>query len=343
MRVALTYNEQRSAGEAEAEFDSPETIRAIADALAPHDVVPIDVRCPLPELIARLVGCAPDLVLNLAEGERGAFREAFYPALFEQLGLRFTGSSASVLALCLDKTLANRVVAAAGVRVPGCGAEPPWLVKPRFEGSSKGITQASVVTSRAALPAAIAACRARYPAGEIVEDYVEGIDVAVGFVEGLGLLAPIAYAYEPTGPHRIYDLALKQAPERVRPYVIDAPAVTAAAARVFAALGVIGYGRADFRLTPSGEAVFLDMNPLPTLADDDLYVASGLSRAELLAYLITPPRRTAPARSQARRAAAGRSGPPRTRPAARSAARPRAARSSEPRRSRRRARSAAPS
>jgi D-alanine-D-alanine ligase len=334
MRIALTYSEQRSDAEAEAEFDRPEMIAAFARDLAPHDVVPIDVRCDIAELIARLRACAPDLILNLAEGERGAFREAFYPALFEQLGMRFTGSSPSVLALCLDKVLANRVVAAAGVRVPGDDG-PRWIVKPRFEGSSKGITQASVVTERPACGESMFA-----------EAYIDGIDVAVGYVESLGLLPPIAYAYTPTGPHRIYDYELKQAPERVRPYVIDAPAVSEAAARAFAALGVTGYGRADFRLTPSGEVVFLDMNPLPTFADDDLYVASGLTRAELLAALVDrfrPPRRTDPPRSPARRTAASRSAPLRTRTAAPSAARPRAARSSAPHRSRRRARSAAPS
>jgi D-alanine-D-alanine ligase len=346
MRIALTYSQQRSAGEAEAEFDSAQTICAIADALAPHDVVPVDVRCSVPALVARLHKCSPDLVLNLAEGERGAFREAFYPALFEQLGLAYTGSSPSVLALCLDKALANRVVAAAGVRVPEQGSDPPWIVKPNFEGSSKGITQASVITDREALPAAIAACRARYPEGVLVEQYIDGIDVAVGLVEPLGLLAPIAYAYEPTGPHRIYDFALKQAPDRVRPHVIDAPAVTEAAARVFAALGVTGYGRADFRLAPSGEVTFVDMNPLPTLADDDLYVASGLSRPELLAYLVagaTPRQRTGSARSPARRAAASRSAPPRTPQAGPPGPRVRGARSYARRRSHPRSRSAAPS
>ncbi len=339
MRIALTYNLKRSAAEAHAEFDDPATIAALAAALD-HEVTPIDVTGSIPALIARLRRCAPELVLNLAEGERGAFREAFYPALFEQLALPHTGSSASTLALCLDKALAKRVVAAAGVRVPG--EAPPWIVKPNLEGSSKGITQASVVADRAALDAVIAA--SRYPV--IVEQYVEGIDVAVGWIEGIGLLAPIAYAYEPTGAHAIYDRELKQHPERVTIHVIDAPAATAAAVRAFAALGVQGYGRADFRVTPDGEAYFLEMNPLPTLADDDLYLASGLSRRELLAAIIAaarPPGRTGPARSQARRTAGGRSARPRSRPAAPAAARARAARSCARRRCRRRARSAAPS
>ena len=97
MRVALTYNEKRERGEAHAEFDTREAIATVAALVARcgHDVVPIDVTGSVPRLVARLARVRPDLVLNLAEGERGAFREAFYPALFEQLGLPHTGSSAS--------------------------------------------------------------------------------------------------------------------------------------------------------------------------------------------------------------------------------------------------------
>ncbi len=302
MRLALTYNLMRSASEAHAEYDSAESIGKLAGELAAlgHDVTPVDVAGSIAALVASLTRAAPELVLNLAEGERGAFREAFYPALFEQLGLAHTGSSASTLALCLDKALAKRVVAAAGVRVPlGDEDGPPWIVKPRFEGSSKGITQASVVTAREDLPRALARCR--YAA--LVEQYVPGLDVAAAWIEGLGVVTPIAYAYEPTGAHAIYCRDLKRAPERVRPYALDSPAVVAAAERAFEALGVEGYGRADFRLTADGEVYFLEMNPLPDLHDDDLYLASGLSRGELLARIVRPPRSTSRARSRARRAA----------------------------------------
>ncbi|MGE5186712.1 MAG: D-alanine--D-alanine ligase family protein, partial [Acidobacteriota bacterium] len=284
MRVALTYNLMTSASEAHAEFDRAESIARLAGELAAlgHDVTPIDVTGSISTLVSRLTRAAPELVFNLAEGERGAFREAFYPALCEQLGLAHTGSSASTLALCLDKALAKRVVAAAGVRVPGEG--PPWIVKPNFEGSSKGITQASVVTDRAQLARALASCRY----APLVEAYVPGIDVAAAWIEGLGVVTPIAYAYEPTGAHAIYCRDLKRAPDRVRPYALDSPAVIAAAERAFDALGVEGYGRADFRVTADGEVYFLEMNPLPDLHDDDLYLASGLSRRELLAILLRP-------------------------------------------------------
>jgi D-alanine-D-alanine ligase len=305
MRIALTYNLRRDGREASAEFDSRETIAALAmlvESLG-HQVTPLDVTGSIPRVVAGLRWIRPEFVLNLAEGERGAFREAFYPALFEQLGCAHTGSSASVLALCLDKALAKRVVGAAGVAVPqgalvrdrrGVPGVPlPALVKPNLEGSSKGISAASVVETQDALAARTRELLDRYPDGVLVEEFIPGIDVTVGWVDPLGVLPAVAYRY-PSARYAVYDYALKHdmpdvvAQERVEPR-FAAPLATAAA-RVFAALGVTGYGRADFRVTPTGDVVFLEMNALPSLAPgDELYVAAGwlgVTPRDLLGHIL---------------------------------------------------------
>jgi D-alanine-D-alanine ligase len=310
MRIALTFNEKRSDAEHDAEYDSMETILALARTLASmgHVVTPVEVSGAVDGVIGELRRVAPELVFNLAEGTGGRFREAFYPALLEQLGMPHTGSGASALALSMDKALAKRVVAAARVPTPLARLVRstselgemvvPVIVKPNFEGSSKGITQASVVTDPAALEATVAALLARYPAGVLVEQYIDGIDVAVGWVDGLGVLPPIGYAYEPTGEHAIYDLALKQGPpERIDvqvPARLDAVTtqrLVVLATRAFEALGIAGYGRADFRVTPEGGVYFLEMNPLPTLdpRERDLYAAAaaiGKSPRDLLGAIV---------------------------------------------------------
>jgi D-alanine-D-alanine ligase len=278
MRIALTYNRKRSADEAEAEFDTPATIEMLVARLSRlgHDVTPVEVGGSVGRLIQRLARAAPDIVFDIAEGERGAFREAFYPALFEQLGLAYTGSTPSTRALCLDKRLAKRVVAAAGVDVPGEDARvPPLIVKPNCEGSSKGITAASVVRELAQLEGVIAACRARYP-DVLVEQFVEGRDVSIAWVDGLGWLPEMAYHYDAP----VYEYALKHTtPGRVR---VEIPAALdddvrrrlhVAARRAFTALGVTGFARADFRITSRGEVVFLELNPLPSLSDGELFAA----------------------------------------------------------------------
>ncbi len=309
MKIAITYNAKRSSEEREAEFDSHDAIMTIARMIADlgHVVVPVDVTGSIPRLATKLVRIAPDLVLNFAEGERGAFREGFYPALFEQLGLAHTGSSASTLAVCLDKALAKRVVAGARVRVPRgrlvrCATDPyddldvPLIVKPNLEGSSKGITQASVIHERAQLHDAVRAALVAYPTGVLVEELIDGRDVSVGWFAGVGMLPPIGYAYA----GGIYDYALKHiTPEQVQfqiPASLEdavAARLASAATRAFCALGVEGYGRVDFRITPAGEVVFLEMNPLPSLTlatgHDELYVAAaacGRAPWELLAAIL---------------------------------------------------------
>lgn len=308
MNIVLTYNEKRSLDERDAEFDTREAIATVAQALGAlgHTAVPIDVTGSIPALVQRLAQAAPDLVLNFAEGERGAFREAFYPALFDQLGLATVGSAPSTLALCLDKALAKRVVAASGVRVPPGGIATcvedvgelryPLIVKPNCEGSSKGITAASIVRAPDELPAVLAAACASHPHGVLVEELVPGIDVSVGWIAALGLLPSIHYAYA----GEVYDFALKHVtPERVSiitPAVLSprtAADLATAARRAFTALGVAGYGRADFRITPEGEVIFLEMNPLPSLTlvagHDELYAAAavlGKSPADVLAAIL---------------------------------------------------------
>ena len=59
------------------------------------------------------------------------------------------------------------------------------IVKPNFEGSSKGIGQDSVVEDPIALGRVLDELLAKYPDGALVERYVPGIDVRVVRVEGL--------------------------------------------------------------------------------------------------------------------------------------------------------------
>ncbi len=293
MRIAFSHNLQLSNAEDEAEFDTPTTVNALAEGLERlgHRVEKIEVSGPASRTVSRLEAYNPDLVFNTAEGRRGRFREAFYPALFEELGFAYTGGDPYSLALTLDKQLTKMVVSQHGVRTPGWifvedladlegfKLKMPVIVKPNFEGSSKGITQDSVVEERGKLRAVVAAALAKYPAGLLVEEFIVGRDLTVPYLESVakergGVLAPVEYLVDPKfrGKHAIYDFALKT--QHSDAVTVLAPAkvpdavgkeMEEFARRVFKVTGCRDLGRIDFRLGDDGVLYFLEVNALPSL------------------------------------------------------------------------------
>jgi D-alanine-D-alanine ligase len=298
MRIALTHNLKITGSPEEAEFDSPDTIDAIAGALerAGHEVERIEVSGPASRVIARLETLLPDLIFNTAEGHKGKTREAFYPSLFEELGVPFTGSDAYTLFITLDKMLTKRILSAYGVPTPRArlvtrntlesGALDditfPVIVKPNFEGSSKGISGTSSVCEDAHELAEVAdRLLARFEAGLIVERYLRGIDVACTYVDGLGeggALDPFEYVIDAqaSGAYNVYDYHLKNVkPEHVtmRPAMLPQPVterIQSLTRRIVRALDLKDMGRCEFRVTPPSaqhghEVHFLTVDALPSL------------------------------------------------------------------------------
>jgi D-alanine-D-alanine ligase len=306
MHIAFTYNIQLANTEEEAEFDRPETVEMIARGLrqAGHRVDLVEVSGPTSALVARLESLRPDLIFNTAEGSRGRFREGFYPALFEQLGIPYTGSDAYVCTTTLDKRTTKMLLNAYGVPTPrwrfvdsmqrlnGHSLRFPLIVKPNFEGSSKGITGDSVVENSEALNNRVASLLVDYPAGVLVEEYIVGRDLVVPYLEGVspntgGVLEPAVYDYQAAHldkKYPIYDFAMKsQGFDSVRVKVpaniterTRATAITTAA-RVFSILGVRDVGRVDFRITEGGAIYFLEVNALPSFEQGaSIYLAAAL-------------------------------------------------------------------
>ena len=232
MRLALTHNLRLTDSEDEAEFDTRETIDALVTALERlgHRVERVEVSGPASRTAARLEAFSPDLIFNIAEGRRGRFREAFYPALFDELGFPYTGSDAWGLAVTLDKALTKLMLGEHGVISPrGQFVEEisqlkvdrfryPVMVKPNFEGSSKGITQDSVIEEKSKLRAYVEKQLAKFPSGLLIEEYISDKDLTVAFLEKAspergGVLTPVEYVFDEAEMskrrYRIYDYDLK--------------------------------------------------------------------------------------------------------------------------------------
>ncbi|MCC7440383.1 MAG: ATP-grasp domain-containing protein [Bdellovibrionales bacterium] len=307
LRIAFTPNLKQNASEAEAEFDTPETVEAIRGALAElgHTVDLVEVSGPPAMTIAKLEALNPDLVFNTAEGRLGRYREAFYPGIFENLGLPFTGSDAYVCTVTLDKNLTKTLLAPHGIRMArGAFVQKaeealkldlrfPVILKPNFEGSSKGITQDSVVENPDTLRQRLRSLLKSYPAGILIEEYIVGKDVTVPYLEALptngGVMTPLEYVFsenvKSSRKYVIYDYALKNQDSDhvdVRPLTGYGPdtvqALQEATKKVIQVLGCRDLGRVDFRVTPEGEIFFIEINALPSLEPGaGIYVAAGLA------------------------------------------------------------------
>jgi D-alanine-D-alanine ligase len=295
MKIGITYDlkSEPPAGsdlpdDAQEEFDSPATIEGIAAVLRGlgHDVRLLgDGR----QLLEKLLGEPPDFVFNIAEGQGvGRSREARVPAVLEMLGIPYTGSDPLTLAVTLDKDCAKRLVASEGVAVPrGRVLTPgedleaaladwprgPSIVKPAWEGSSKGIRGKCLAETPDALREAVFSLWDDHRQPVLLEEYVEGEEITVGLVgndppQVIGILRVLPL--RPNGRF-IYSLEVKRDWQRQVRYecpprlpATDLRAVEEAARKVHRVLGCRDVARVDFRLH-RGVPYFLEVNPLPGL------------------------------------------------------------------------------
>jgi D-alanine-D-alanine ligase len=307
MKVAFTFNLRRSDAEEEAEFDSVETVEAIAEAVenAGHEVDKVEVSGSASDLLEQLDSSDPDIIFNTAEGSNGRMREAFYPALFEELQIPYTGSDAYTLAITLDKWLTKLVAQRHGIDTPrgrlvkpddvesiaaqGPALAFPIIVKPNYEGSSKGIEDDSVANDLTELHKILRKAVRSWPDGVLIEEYIDGADIAVGFINGVGhdngLLQPVEHLIDPDPINRfpIYDYRRKNVEPNLVHFRCPAALPRDVAARLRAistdtlrALGLRDMARLDFRVADDGRIYLLEANALPLLhPSSSMFAATG--------------------------------------------------------------------
>ncbi len=187
-----------------AEWDTAETIGAVAHALAAFgNVVRLEASAEFPE---RLRTERPDIVFNIAEGLTGVNRESHVPAICEFLDVPYSGSDPLTLSTCLHKGRTKEILAFNGVpTAPFAVVESirdiallldgrqqemlpsavptrplpdafPLFVKPIHEGSSKGVTVRNLVHSRDELVTRVTELLDAYAQPVLVEDYLPGAE-----------------------------------------------------------------------------------------------------------------------------------------------------------------------
>ena len=293
-----------SADDLYAEWDSAQTIDAVASALAAYgEVIRLEASPDFPE---RLRAAKPDLVFNIVEGLYGVNRESHVPAICEFLGVPYSGSDPLTLSLCLDKARAKEILSYH--RVPTApfllvesaedldrllaGALPlsppseimPLFVKPVHEGSSKGITERNFVRNADELEAQVRFLLDIYHQPVLVEEFLPGAEFTCG-VLGNGADArvlPIVgmnFNALPAGSVPIYGFEAKwiwDRPERpLDMFTCPAPlsetmrtAIERVVLRAYRVLGCRDWARVDVRLDADGVPNVVEINPLPGILPD---------------------------------------------------------------------------
>ena len=302
-----------------AEWDSAETIDAVADALgALGEVVRLEATPDFPE---RLRHAGVDIVFNIAEGLRGVNREAHVPAICEFYGIPYSGSDPYTLSLCLDKRRTKEVLSYHGVPTAEFvlveqledlegSADPsferPLFVKPLHEGSSKGITERNLVRSPDELRHQVAFLLESYDQPVLVERYLPGLEFTCAVLGNGGearVLPLVGMNFDalPEGALPIYGYEAKWVWDtREDPLpIFDCPArvdddlrraIEDVALRAYRVLGCRDWSRVDVRLDADGTPNVVEVNPLPGIlpdpADNSCFPkaarAAGMSYDELI-------------------------------------------------------------
>lgn len=271
------------------EYDSPETVEAIAAALESegHSVIRLGGGL---EFITNIFRNKVDFVFNICEG-LGNYRsrEAQVPSILEMLNIPYSGSDPQCLAICLDKPLTKNLVANAGIRTPAWRVITsinqldqiiwddfpfPVFLKPAYEGSSKGIRLGSKTETVTQTFQVASELLERYRQPVMIEQFVPGDEVTVGV---LGNSPPAVLGIMRVLPRKrsdyfIYSLEVKREWEHLVDYECPAQLekdiiqqVTDSSLKIFEILGCRDFARIDFKLNAEGLPYFLEINPLAGL------------------------------------------------------------------------------
>ncbi len=276
-----------------AELDSERTIGEISAALDANGYE-VELIGNTKNLLKKLPELGVDLVLNIAEGYRGRNRESQVPILLEMFDIPFIGADALTLGLTLDKTLAKKVFIAENIPTPDFfevnsvnevgnanDYKFPLFVKPRHEGSSKGLTEASRVVDIEGLKKQVRLVTEVYKQPALVEEFIKGREFTVAIIgndnpevfpsvqveiDNEINLGDKFYTFARITSDRLKYVCPAKIPESLENKLREF------ALRVYRSVGCRDFGRVDFRVDDQDRPFVLEINPLPILSHEDTFM-----------------------------------------------------------------------
>lgn len=233
------------------------------------------------------------MVFNMAYGIQGDARYTHVPAALEMAGIPYTGSSPLGHALALDKVVTKVLMMSSGVSTPAFrvmmsasdsdeGLNYPLVVKPRHESTSYGL---QLVHNRTELDAAVAAIVEKYQQSALVEEYIDGREVAIGLLgnaHAMEYLWPVELDFGNRALrlvtwddkyHKRADEPTKVCPAPLSPELLAE--CNAASLATFEACHLRDYARVDIRIDPQGRPFVLEINSMASLGDGGSYMTAA--------------------------------------------------------------------
>ena len=265
-----------------------------------YDATLIPLQRSLMNFLGRVKELNLDVLVNLCEGFYGRPQwESNVAAVFELLGMSFTGNNSRTLAFCQDKYRAKAILAAHGLptapsQLVTSADQPlelrlPVIVKPNSEDASLGIYPESVVRDAAGFGVQVRRILEKYNQPALVEAFIDGREFNVSVYENTApealQVSELDFTALPPSSPRICSYEAKWFEDHVlynaTPPICPAPIDDAlrtklqeAAVGAFKAMGCRDYARVDFRMDGKGRLFILEVNPNP-----DISLNAGFARA----------------------------------------------------------------
>ena len=201
--------------------------------------------------------------------------------ILEDKGIVYTGSGIEASRIALDKLESRKIFLSNDLQVPEYKVvekdeyandifkelKLPFVVKPRYEGSSIGL---SIVTDKAKALSALDDVFS-YDDWAIIEEYIHGKELTVGILEDKAL--PVI---EISTEHSAYDFSAKYLDRRTK-YIVPASLdkrfrehVEDSALRAHKILGCRDFSRVDIRMDDKGNVYILEVNTIPGMTERSL-------------------------------------------------------------------------
>lgn len=230
-----------------------------------------------------------DVIWNIGEGFGTRNREAWAPVLAELHGIPTLGSDALTLSISLDKSRTKQLARMLGIptsdwdiatfllkKIPNW-SDFPAFVKPRYEGTAKGIQASSVVKDANDLRSEVERQWALYQQDIIIEKWLSGAEYTCA-VSGTPLKTHTVLERGVDVTTKIGIHALESKGIRVDDYELThqiSPELEIQiqnwSKQLCREMEVFDFARLDFKCDAKGNPQFLEINTLPTFAVDNTF------------------------------------------------------------------------